>query len=282
MSVMQLLTQADVEVYSRSDWGSAQEKAGAYARRKRTHPMPKGPAKCHFLHITVTSDTDTVMEGAAGAQQVERYGYSTPPMVSYQDLVTNEGRYFEGQSYGVKGTHTINDKRVAGFPVDLNAYGYATAILQNVEDEVTDEQVRVVAMVFAARELAGLVVKGAPIYPHRTFAAKACPGNKAVDRLAEIDKLKREYVKNGLPNIGSVEILRRHLFRAAKASEAGDKAELRRHLRLAAIEAKALRKPVLATRLWALRRAHTLPQVPVEMRQKIADQLWAFRKKHTS
>ena len=72
-------------------------------------------------------------------------------MVSYQDLVTNEGRYYEGQSYGVKGTYTVNDRDVPGFAQDLNLLGYATAIMQDVEHEVTDAQVRTIALVFAAR-----------------------------------------------------------------------------------------------------------------------------------
>lgn len=184
-----------VECFTRSEWGSPREADGSYARRRSTHPMPPGPADFHYLHITVTRDTDLVREGKAGARQVEGYGYSTPPMVSYQDLVTNEGRYFQGQDYGTKGTHTVNDKKVPGFPRDLNLVGYACALMQNVGDEVTDVQVDVVARVFAARELAGLVKRGAPIYPHRKFAAKACPGDKAVARLDEIRRLKDHYVR---------------------------------------------------------------------------------------
>lgn len=159
--------------------------------------MPSGPADFHFLHITVTHDTDTIREGAAGARQVESFGLSTPPMVSYQDLVTNEGRYFQGQDYGTKGTHTINDKNVPGFPNDLNLRGYAAAIMQNVGDAVTDAQVETLAKVFAARELLGLVRRGAPIFPHRKFAFKLCPGDRAVARLDEIDRLKRKYVRAG-------------------------------------------------------------------------------------
>jgi hypothetical protein len=173
------------------------EARGEYADRRHTHPMPPGPADFHFLHITVTGDTDTIKEGAAGARQVETFGLSTPPMVSYQDLVTNEGRYFQGQDYGTKGTHTINDRNVPGFPNDLNLEGYAAAIMQNVGDAVTDAQVVTLAKVFAARELLGLVRKGAPIFPHRKFAFKACPGDRAVARLDEIDRLKRQYVKAG-------------------------------------------------------------------------------------
>lgn len=198
-TVYDRLRAAGVEVYDREDWGSPQEKAGAYARRRRTHPMPAGAADFHFLHITVTRDTDTVKEGAAGARQIEGYGYSSPPMVSYQDLVTNEGRVFEGQDYGTKGTHTVNDKKVSGYPRDLNLVGYATALMQNVGDAVTDEQVRVVAMIFAARELAGVVRRGAPIHPHRKFAWKSCPGDKAVDRLDEISRLRTRFVRDGLP-----------------------------------------------------------------------------------
>lgn len=198
-TVYDRLRAAGVEVYDREDWDSPREADGSYARRRKTHPMPSGPAAYHYLHITVTRDTDTVQEGAAGARQVEGYGYSSPPMVSYQDLVTNEGKVFEGQSYGVKGTHTVNDKAVPGFPRDLNMVGYATALMQNVGDQVTDEQVRVVAMIFAARELAGVVRRGAPVYPHRKFAAKSCPGDKAVARLDEIVQLKDRYVRDGLP-----------------------------------------------------------------------------------
>lgn len=197
--VLEQLRAASVECYSRAEWGSPRERDGSYARRRSTHPMPPGPADYHFLHVTVTADTDTVKEGAAGALQIEGYGYSTPPMVSYQDLVTNEGRVFEGQSYGVKGTHTVNDKEVPGFPRDLNLYGYATALMQNVGDEVTDEQVWVVAMIFAARELAGLVRRGAPVHPHRMFAEKSCPGDLAVARLPEITRLKDRFVREGLP-----------------------------------------------------------------------------------
>lgn len=201
--VIDTLRAAGVECYTRTQWGSPQEKAGAYALRRRTHPMPAGPADFHFLHITVTRDTDTVQEGAAGARQIEGYGYSTPPMVSYQDLVTNEGKYFQGQDYGVKGTHTVNDLGVEGFPHDLNRRGYACALMQNVGDAVTGEQVQLVAMVFAARELAGLVKRGAPVYPHRKFAAKSCPGDLAMKQLDEIVRLKDQYVRAGaLPRLG--------------------------------------------------------------------------------
>lgn len=201
LTVLEALRSAGVEVYPRSAWGSRAEAAGAYSRRRATHPMPPAPADYHFLHITVTADTDTVQEGAAGARQIEAYGYSTPPMVSYQDLVTNEGKYFQGQDYGTKGTHTVNDKDVPGYPRDLNLFGYATALMQNVGDAVTDEQVDVVAMIFAARERAGWVKRGAPILPHRMFAAKACPGDRAVARLDDIRRLRDKYVKEGLPNL---------------------------------------------------------------------------------
>lgn len=201
LAVIKQLRAAGVDCYTRAEWGSPQERAGAYTRRRATHPMPPVPAAYHFLHITVTADTDTVAEGAAGARQIETYGYSTPPQVSYQDLITNEGRYFQGQDYGTKGTHTVNDKAVPGYPRDLNMAGYALALLQNVGDEVTDEQVRLAAMVFAARELAGWVRRGAPVLPHRMFAAKSCPGDRAIARIDDIRRLKDTYVREGLPNL---------------------------------------------------------------------------------
>jgi hypothetical protein len=199
MSVISRLRAAGVECYTRAEWGSPRQADGSYARRRTTHPMPPGLARYHFLHITVTADTDLPEDGKAAARQVESFGLSTPPMVSYQDLVTNEGRYFEGQSYGVKGTHTVNDRGLRTYPHDLNLFGYATAIMQNVGDEVTDEQVRLIAMIAAARELEGLVARGAPILPHRMFAFKSCPGDRAMARIEEIRNLKASYVANGLP-----------------------------------------------------------------------------------
>ncbi len=196
MSVISRLRDAGFEAYTRDQWGTARE--SSYETRKRTHAMPAGPASFHYLHITVTADTDAMADGFQGARNVESYGLSTPPMVSYQMLTTNEGRAFEGQNYGTKGTHTINDKSVSGFPNDLNYYGYACALMQNVDDEVTDVQVRLIAAVFAAVELEGHVVRGAPIYPHRDFAWKSCPGDKAVARLDEIKRLKQQYVTDGL------------------------------------------------------------------------------------
>lgn len=194
-AVLKMLEDAGVECYTRGEWGSA--RLGDYIKRRITHPMPKGPAKYHFVHITVTSDTDSVKEGKAGARQIEGYGLSTPPMCSYQEMVTNEAKYFQGQDYGTKGTHTVNDRKVKGFSRDLNLEGYALAIMQNVDDEVTDEQIILVAKVLAARELCGFVKRGAPVYPHRKFAYKACPGDKMVAALSRITKLKNDYVKRG-------------------------------------------------------------------------------------
>ncbi len=197
MSVVSRLRAAGFKVYTREQWGTRYEHE--YAKRA-ANPYYRldDPVDHHFLHITVTRDTDTIRQGFEGARQVEGYGYTTPPMVSYQMLTTNEGVAYEGQNYGVKGTHTVNDKNVPGFPDDLNRHGYAVALMQNVWDEVTDEQVNLIAACFAAAELEGHVRKGAAVHPHRTFAAKDCPGDKAVARLADIERLKNEYVLSGL------------------------------------------------------------------------------------
>lgn len=175
------------------------EARGEYAKRAgNSYYRLSEPVPYHYLHITVTRDTNTIQEGFAGARQVEGYGYTSPPMVSYQLLTTNEGKAFEGQNYGVKGTHTVNDKKIAGFPEDLNRYGYAVALMQNVWDPVTDQQVRLVAAAFAAAELEGHVRRGAPIFPHAKFAWKECPGGAAIARIPEIQRLKDQYVASNL------------------------------------------------------------------------------------
>lgn len=198
-AVILQLREAGFEVYTREQWGSANLRAYA-ERAASSYYRVAEPAPYHYLHITVTPDTDTLQQGFAGARQVESYGLSSPRMVSYQMLVTNEAKIFEGQNYGVKGTHTVNDKGVPGYPEDLNRFGYAVAIMQNVQDEVTDEQVVAIAACFAAAELAGHVKRGAPIFPHRKFDWKECPGDKAVARLPEIQRLKDAMVKAGSIN----------------------------------------------------------------------------------
>lgn len=233
-AVIRKLRKAGVVCLNREQWGSRQ--LGAYIKRRATHPMHSTPSKYHFLHITVTADSDTVREGKAGALQIEGYGYSTPPMVSYQDMITNEGFYFQGQDYGNKGTHTVNDKNVAGYPHDLNYEGYALALMQNVGDPVTDIEVQLAAMVFAARELTGWVRKGAPILPHRMFAAKSCPGDKAMARFTEIERLKNQYVAKGLPRASRGA----RFDRAIRELELADKKGLRGKMRLRAL--KALRR----------------------------------------
>lgn len=248
MTVLERLRDAGVEVHSREDWNSPMEAAGAYERRRGTHPMFVPKARYGFLHVTVTPDTDTIPEGAAGARKIETYGYSTPPMVSYQLLVTNEGRVFEGQNFGVKGTHTINDKDVDGYPHDLNGYGYAVALMQNVGDEVSAEQVAAVAMCFAAMQIEGVMERGAPILPHRMFAQKSCPGDLAMARLDEIRRMTGTYVSGGLPQPvlpdtrvsrarGDVKTALQRLDRAVKAGGGPDVREFRKALRRALAEA---------------------------------------------
>lgn len=239
-AVIDMLEKAGVECYTRDEWGTVRPEA--YIKRRVTHPMPDGPADYHFFHITVTPDTDTVLEGKAGARKVESYGLSKPPMVSYQDLITNERKYFQGQDYGTKGTHTVNNKNVPGFPFDLNKEGYALAIMQNVQDEVTDEQVELAAMVYAARELVGFVKKFAPIYPHRKFAYKECPGDKAVARLDEIQKLKDKFVRQGyIPNLELENRIK--MLKARKA-----------RLRAVAKKSNAVRRRAIAARIKLINR----------------------------
>jgi hypothetical protein len=257
VSVMSRLRAAGFEVYLREQWGTRQ--ADAYATRAASayYQLPAG-LPYHFLHLTVTRDGDTVREGKEGARQIETYGYTTPPMVSYQALVTNEGRIYEGQSYGVKGTHTVNDKNVSGFPRDLNRAGYAVALMQDVEDEVTDAQVVAVAACYAAAELEGFVARGAPVYPHNKFAWKACPGPLADARLQEIAHLKNQLVASGLPTganqIGSPQeddmALSDKLYPHRQDSPTVNDA-LRAILRLEAAEKRrneALRKQIRAVR----------------------------------
>ena len=81
--------------------GFAPRSRRSYQRRRGTHPSRRA-------RRSSTSSTHRdrghrhTRGGCPRGGAVEVFGLSTPPMVSYQDLVTNEGRYYEGQSYGAR------------------------------------------------------------------------------------------------------------------------------------------------------------------------------------
>lgn len=180
--VISRLREAGFAVKTHEEWGSLQR--SVYAARLRDKPV-NIPVRYGFLHITVTN-----VHGDEGARLVEAIGMERfGSGVSYNWLVDHtDHTTYQGQFLEAKGTHTINDKNVPGFPYNLNYEGHAVAIMGDVKDPVCDRCVEVIAAIFAAEQLQNCMQRGAHVYPHRTFAAKSCPGDNAVAQLDTINK----------------------------------------------------------------------------------------------
>lgn len=190
--VIARLRAARYRVKTRAQWGSKQE--NIYAYRLRTKPVHL-PVRAMFAHITVTS-----VNGDAGARQVEQIGVDRfGSGVSYNWLVDHETHtIYEGQPLRAKGTHTINDKNVAGFPYNLNYYGHAVAFMAMPGDEFCGKCEELFAAIQAAERIEGYVVNSVGYLPHSKFAFKDCPTDPVRNALPRINKRADELVAKGV------------------------------------------------------------------------------------
>lgn len=157
------------------------------------------PARWFIFHIAVV--TPTTMD--ATQRTIEKIGIQRFPNTgfSYNASVWSDGTLLEGQPLTRRGAHTVNDKRVPGFPMPpltMNPAGRALVLPQNLQHAVTDAQIDSAARWAAAQIRAGLARTDAKWFGHRDFAAKDCPGGKGYDRLDELNELTRHYAANGL------------------------------------------------------------------------------------
>lgn len=185
------------EVRTRKQWGSAH--ADVYAYRLRTKPVDF-PVDHMFAHITVTSQN-----GDEGARQVEDIGMDRfGSGVSYQWLVDHETHaIYEGQPLAAKGTHTVNDKKVPGFPVppeSLNYVGHAVAFMGVPGDEFCGECAELFAAIMAASKIEGVVREEARYLPHSMFAAKECPTEAIREMLPIIHREASRMVRTSFGN----------------------------------------------------------------------------------
>lgn len=188
MDTINRLRAAGYRIRTRGEWGS--KELSTYAWRLRTKPVDF-PVSYGFVHITVTEE-----HGDAGMRLLERIGKQRfGSGVSYNWVIDHKTDHtiYLGQPLAAKGTHTVNDFHLAGFPYNLNYAGHAVAYMGNVDDEVCDECIDTIAAIFAAEKLEGVLRIGDNIFPHRKFAAKSCPGDKLNARMRDIsDAVKRK------------------------------------------------------------------------------------------
>ena len=182
------------------------------------------PATRLFLHITDTNRSN-FNSNDAHARGVEAIGISRFPNtgISYNALILPGGLLYEGQPWGRRGAHTVNERELSkcarpgcpsiGMPLtatpsfNLNFNSRAVSFAGGVGDTFTDADVRAAARWGAAYKLAGLVTRDARWHGHRCAKAKACPGDKAFNRLGEVVELTEDFVRNGLEDDMTVEEL---------------------------------------------------------------------------
>lgn len=161
------------------------------------------PARWAFLHITVTDDpADTPEAEAAAWRIVEAIGQERFDIgFSYNAGAMQSGRLYEGQPLTRRGAHTVDNKATFGVKdASLNYGGRAVALVQDVEDAVTEGQIDACARWAAAQKRSGLMLRDAPWYGHRDFAWKSCPGDKGYAWLPELRNRTEHYTINGLGN----------------------------------------------------------------------------------
>lgn len=175
MSVVSILEEWGRTVLTRKEWGAKYE--SIYQGRRESRPVEL-PVDYLYSHISVTIDDGTLTgDFISDMRELERIGYERfKSGISYNwaiDAVT--GMIGEGMPLDARGTHTVNDKGIAGFPSQLNEHGHAVVLIGMPGVKPSAQFIRSFAAIRAAEIEAGVLKRGAPIYPHSKFAAKDCP-----------------------------------------------------------------------------------------------------------
>lgn len=204
-SYIKLLRRSGTKVVTRRQWG-----ARFRASLNRFYP----PGEYLFVHIAVIDNAPSKVERMRLIERigVQRFQRTHFP---YNDVAFEDGDIYVGQPLKRKGAHTINGKGIDGYPYDLNAHGHAICLPQNVEDRVTDAQKDSIARWAAAKVLSGEST-AKRILPHRMFAWKSCPGDKMMAELDDVNRLFRQYVRNGLGKEKRPFVNRRRVNRALR------------------------------------------------------------------
>ena len=171
-------------VLTRRQWGS-KHRAVYQWRRVNRHFV--GAADHAFGHITVTTATK---DAKADARQVEAIGQSRfGSGVSYNWLLHKPSKtIIVGQPLDAAGTHTVNDKNVAGFHDNLNYWGHAIGFIGQPGDGFDDWCRDAAAAIIRAEKKHGGMKSAARLYPHSKFAFKDCPCDPYRDSIPEIEK----------------------------------------------------------------------------------------------
>ena len=181
-----------VVVLSRRKWGSKHR--ALYVWRRINKPA-RQPADTVVQHITVTDPTDGTF--AQRVRLVEKIGYDRfGSGISYNWVVDMEtGFVAVGMPLDAKGTHTVNDKGVAGYSHDQNLVARAIAVLGMPGTPLSKRAEKSIAAILAAMVEEGAITRGFDYDPHSKFAWKDCPCPNTRDRMPAIRRAALAAVK---------------------------------------------------------------------------------------
>lgn len=180
--VIARLRELGFDVVTRKEWGTVHE--SLYQSRRKTKTVDL-PVRYAFQHITVTRNTSNF---AADMRTLERIGYERfQSGISYNWAVDPDtGVIGEGQPLDAKGTHTVNDKGVAGYPENLNYYGHAIACIGMPGLQPSQKFELACVAILRASWDEDVMRDECEYLPHSKFANKDCPTQPIRNRMAAI------------------------------------------------------------------------------------------------
>lgn len=247
--IVRTLRKAGFRVLTRKQWGSRH--LAVYQTRRVTRRFV-GAADHAFAHISVTNASDNAAQDARTIEDIGMARFGTGWSYNW-GLHLPSRTIIVGQPHDAAGAHTLNDKKIAGFPENLNYWGHAIVWMGNVGDQWSPWAEKAAAAIIRSEKKHGAMKRTARIYPHSKFAYKDCPTDPFRNALDRVLALSRSQILDG-------------------AEEDRVTAEERRAERRA--QRKAERKAARKEERKAERRA--------ARRQRARDELWARASGETS
>jgi hypothetical protein len=189
------LRRRGVEVLTHDQWGS--QHAATYRQRLTSRPhalLPDKPVDTLWNHVTVTFDSGRLLgDFKADMRTIERIGMERfKSGFSYNFGVDANGdrpRIGLGQFLEAKGTHTVNDKKVALFSRDQNAVALAVAWVGMPGNKLNKHALEAMVQLRGALIEVGALTATYDDVPHSLVAFKDCPTDELRNRLPELKRL---------------------------------------------------------------------------------------------
>lgn len=177
---------AAVPVLSHKQWEAEYE--GVYLTRREIRPAHQ-PADTVVQHITVTLDHGPLRgDFIEDMKTIERIGWERfRTGISYNWVIDMEtGWIGQGAYLDAQGSHTVNDKGLAGFSYNQNRMARGIAFMGMPKTKLSKLAVESAADVLVAMYRGGAITPEPDYLPHSAFAHKDCPCDPARNKMDEI------------------------------------------------------------------------------------------------